>query len=314
MTKRDAVLNFVMNGTDPGFKPAAFFLHFPEAFRSGMASVEKHIEYFRYTDMDLVKIQYEQPFPHVAGIQKPSDWADMPFYEQDFYQGQIDAVSGLVEELGKDALVVVTLYSTFMSAVHTVGPDVLKQHLLEDPEAVCKGFEVIAESMLVFIHQCIDSGIDGFYASTQGGESSRFSDPRIFNDYIKPYDLLIWERIDAACDFNILHVCDYQDTYSDMKPYLDYPGEIVNCPLQLTDRSMAVSEVIELFERPFMGGMDRHGIITKGPEEQIQNHAFDILDANPEITILGADCTLPPDIDWDNIKAAIGAAHTYQRE
>ena len=314
MTKRDAVLDLVANGIDPGFKPAAFFLHFPEEYRGGMAAVEKHIEYFRYTDMDLVKIQYEQSFPHVDDIQKPSDWLDMPFYDLDFYQNQVDAVSGLVNELGEDALVVVTLYSTFMSAVHTVGPDLLKQHLLEDPEAVCKGFDIIAESMLGFIRQCIDAGVDGFYASTQGGEAARFKDPAIFADYIKPYDLLIWERIDAACEFNILHVCDYHDKYADMKPYIDYPGEIINCALQLTDRTISVAEVIEMFDRPYMGGMDRHGIITNGSQQQIRDRAFDVMDANPQIAVLGADCTLPADIDWDNIKVAIEAAHSFQIE
>ena len=314
MTKREAVLDLVVNGTDPGFKPAAFFLHFPEGFKGGMAAVEKHIEYFRYTDMDLVKIQYEKPFPRIDTIRKPSDWATMPFYELGFYQDQIEAVQGLVDELGEEALVVVTLYSPFMSAVHTVGADVLGSHLLDDPESVCKGFEIITESMLGFVRACADVGVDGFYASTQGGEAARFANPAIFADYIKPYDMVIWERIDALCDFNILHVCDYHDTYANMEPYIDYPGEIINCSLQLTDRSLKVSEVIEMFGRPYMGGMDRHGILANGSHEQIRNRAFDILDANPDISILGADCTLPADIDWDNIKAAIDAAHSFQQE
>jgi uroporphyrinogen decarboxylase len=31
----------------------------------------------------------------------------------------------------------------------------------------------------------------------------------------------------------------------------------------------------------------------------------------PERFILGADCTLPGDVDWDNIKTAIATAHDY---
>ena len=62
-----------------------------------------------------------------------------------------------------------------------------------------------------------------------------------------------------------------------------------------------------------MGGLDRLGVIVDGPEEAIQQAVYDTLNANPQISVLGADCTLPADIDWDHIKTAIDAAHSYER-
>ena len=81
--------------------------------------MEKHLEYFRFTGMDLVKIQYEKTFPPIAEIKKPEDWAKIPFYKLDFYQPQLETVKGLVREAKKEALVLVTLYSPFMCAGHT---------------------------------------------------------------------------------------------------------------------------------------------------------------------------------------------------
>ena len=62
-----------------------------------------------------------------------------------------------------------------------------------------------------------------------------------------------------------------------------------------------------------MGGLDRHGTITKGSKNEIIAAVNAICDEAPENFMLGADCTLPSDIDWGNIKIAIDAAHNYKR-
>ena len=69
--------------------------------------------------------------------------------------------------------------------------------------------EAVTDSLLTFVRACVKLGVDGFYASTQGGERGRFDDPGIFDRAIKPYDLTVMNEINATCEFNILHVCDY---------------------------------------------------------------------------------------------------------
>jgi len=60
--------------------------------------------------------------------------------------------------------------------------------------------------------------VDGFYASTQGGEAGRCQDSRIFKNYIKPYHLVLMNEMNRSCLFNILHVCDYHGPYDDFSP------------------------------------------------------------------------------------------------
>ena len=81
--------------------------------------MQKHLEYFRHTGMDFVKIQYERTFPPIATIKRPEDWRKMPSYPLDFYEPTLSAVGGLVKAAKKEALVLVTLYSPFMCAGHT---------------------------------------------------------------------------------------------------------------------------------------------------------------------------------------------------
>ena len=311
VNKRDKVLSLLSEGQALAYVPAGFFIHFPRECHRGQPAIDKHLEYFRYTGMDFVKIQYEFSFPHLPEIASPTDWSKMPSYRREFFQDQLDVVEGLVKAVGGEALVIQTLYSPFMSAGHTSGRQIT-DHIRQDPEKIKPGMEIITDSILWFVRECAKLGVDGFYASTQGGERDRLGNSDLFLNYVKPYDLAVMEEISRTCGFNILHVCDYHDGYDDFAPYLDYPGHVVNCPLKIGEKAITPKEAARIFGRPYMGGLDRHGIIATGTQREIKQATLAVLKDAPERFILGADCTLPGDIDWANIKTAISTAHEYR--
>lgn len=311
MNKRDLVLQVLDKNKPQTTIPAAFFLHFDPQYHRGQAAIDKHLEYFSYTGMDFVKIQYETVFPFREEIRKPEDWRKMPQYSLDFYQDQVEIARGLVQAAGKDALVIMTLYSPFMCAGHTVGDDVLLKHVHENPAAVKQGIEIITESLRTFVRACIAAGVDGFYHSTQGGETSRLEGSPIFEECVKPFDLSLMNEINEKCEFNILHVCDYVAGYSDLTPFLDYPGDVVNCSLKLGDQHLSAKLVAEMFGRPFMGGVERLGTILSGSPAEVQAMVQRILVDAPDRFILGADCTIPATVNWKNIRTAIQTAHDY---
>ncbi len=180
MNKREVVLSFLDSDRSTPYIPAGFFIHFDPKFHRGQAAINKHLEFFNFTDMDFVKIQYENRFPVIAEINSPQDWASIPCYGYSFYEDQINIAKGLVETAGKDALVLMTLYSPFMCAGQSVGKNMLVEHLKENPDQTKKGIEIITDSLMKFVKGCIAVGIDGFYHSTQGGETHRFEGSSIF--------------------------------------------------------------------------------------------------------------------------------------
>jgi uroporphyrinogen decarboxylase len=311
--KRDALLSLREGGPGPGYVPAAFFLHFDERSRLGKPAVEKHLQYFRSTGMDFVKVQYERTFPALPEIRTPGDWKAMPRYGLDFYKPQLEVVEGLVKAAGHEALVLCTLYSPFMCAGHTVGRPVLVKHIEQDGEAVRKGLDAITESLLGFVRECRRLGVDGFYASTQGGEKGTFRDPGLFGKYVTPYDLRLMKEIDETCRFNVLHVCDYEAPYADLTPVLDYPGHVVGCSPRLTSGEVSLRELGRRFGRPIMGGMDRKGAIATGTNDEIRRAVTAVLQAAPDRFILGADCTVPGEARWEGLRTAIATAHAFRR-
>jgi uroporphyrinogen decarboxylase len=311
MNKRDALLSLLDPQAVPGYVPAAFFMHFDSAHHQGQAAIDRHLEFFRSTGMDFVKIQFEQTLPPIGPIRAPQDWARAPLYPDSFFEAPIRVAEGLVKAAGREALVIMTLYSPFMWATQLDPQADIAAHLRENPDAVRQGLEVMTENVLRLVRGCKNAGVDGFYASSQGGEAFRLGDPGLFQDYIKPTDLAVWDEL-RSCSFNILHVCDYAGGYDDLTPFLDYPGQVVNCSLKLGERTLTASEAAAMFGRPFMGGMERKGVIASGDAQAIRAAATQALAHAPERFILAADCTVPSDTPWENLRTAIDTAHQYR--
>jgi uroporphyrinogen decarboxylase len=311
MNKREVVLSLLHTQNVSSYIPAGFFIHFDPSYHHGQAAIDKHLEYFHYTGMDFLKIQYELSFPKYPDIKKPEDWVKFLPLTDNYFEDQWKIADGLVKAAGKNSLVIMTLYSPFMCAGQVVGRELLDKQIKENPENIKRGMEIVTDSLLTFAKGCIDRGIDGFYHSTQGYETYRFTDPTYFEECIKPYDMVIMGEINNNSIFNILHICDFHGSYTDYSPFLDYPGDVVNCSLSLGSDLLTGSEISQVFGRPFMGGLDRHGSIVSGNLIEIQDSIKTVINNSPEVIILGADCTLPGNVDWENIKNAISFAHEF---
>jgi uroporphyrinogen decarboxylase len=309
LNNRERMMGWLAGQGHPGYTPAAFFLHFGDPYKRGLAAAQRHLEFFRHTDMDFVKIQFEQAYAPQEFLKKPGDWAKLKLERLDFYEPLLQTVRELVRQEKKNSLILMTLYSPFMCAGQCATGPVLLKHMAEDPEAVKKGLEILTESQLLFVKACIKEGVDGFYASTQGGEANRLSSPAVFRQYVKPFDLVSMKEAASACPFNILHVCDYVAPYADYSAYHDYPGHVVNCNVKLAERRISAREIASDFKRPFMGGMDRHGIIASGSTEELDSEIRRVVKDAPPRFLLGADCTVGSDTNWDRLRHAIAVAH-----
>jgi uroporphyrinogen decarboxylase len=312
VNKREMMLSLMggeapLGEAPPGYTPAAFFLHFGPRYQEGQAAIDRHLQFFRKTGMDFVKIQYEQGMSQFA-VTSPADWAHAPRLTEEDFEPTVRVVRGLVEAAGREALVLLTLYSPFMWAAHLAGDDVLQNHLRDYPAQAAKGLEISTENVLALVRVAQRAGVDGFYASSQGGEAFRFGGTDLFERLVKPTDLAVWEEI-ASSRFNILHICDFDGAYDDLTPFLDYPGQVVNCSLEVGGRRMTPKEASAMFGRPFMGGLERKGVLATGTVEDVRRAARAVLAEAPERFILAADCTVPGDTSWENLETAISVAH-----
>ena len=57
--------------------------------------------------------------------------------------------------------------------------------------------------------------------------------------------------------------------------------------------------------------MERLGILAKGSEDEVRAEARRVLAQKPDRFILAADCTVPADTPWANLRAAVDEAHRW---
>ncbi len=88
---------------------------------------------------------------------------------------------------------------------------------------------------------------------------------------------------------------------------------MINCSQKIGSEIIETEKFYEMFNRPFMGGMNKRGIIVDGTTEEIEAEVKKVLDNAPGKFMLGATCTLPGNIKWENIKTSIDMAHNYKK-
>ena len=300
-----------LNGGVPDGIPASFWFHFPKEQAQGKASVQAHLNYYRRADLDFLKIMNEHRYQVDMQIKNPSDWRKLkpaPL-ESAFYQAQLDEIKRITDGLGGECLTVITIFNPFSSGKHASDHQIT-EHLKADPNSVLLGMQTIAESLAAFAAACLNAGADGIYFAAQGGEADRFEEP-LFTEVIKSTDLTVLNAVKDKSDFNIIHIC--QDRVR-LHLYSNYPGNVINWAAT-APHNISLSDGRKLFNRTILGGLDNRGVLVDGSPEEIRQAVHEVISTfGPKGLILGADCTLPTEIDIENIRIAVEAARTYPKE
>jgi uroporphyrinogen decarboxylase len=310
-SKRDLMMQVLDMSKTPGYIPAGFFMHFGV---TGDAAIKAHLDYFRATGMDFLKIQFDElSLPPNDQIKSPKDWAKIPILPEKWFEPALYLLKNLIKEVKSEAMIIQTLYSPYQMAKQAVPREILVEHVKKDAESVCRGMENITLSIMNFVQAASRLGVDGFYTCTQGGETNHISDLPLFYKSIKNYDMILYKEVSQLVPYNILHICDYEGTYDNfVLRFQDYPGQVINVPLEADNKPLSLTHAAEIFKRPVMGGLDRHGILSNGSPDEVKKATADLLKNAPANLILSANCTVDKKIQLENLKAAIKTAHEFR--
>ena len=281
--------------------PASFWFHFPSEKTAGKAMAEVHLDYYRFCNLDFLKVMndngYETPAGSPDKITAPEQWAELeptPLSAKCF-QDQLSGLKLICDELKDDCLAITTVFCPFATGNRICNGKVT-EHVKKNPEAVAKGLAAIAQSLAVFARACVDVGAAGIFFSAQGGDAGRFTDEE-FDSVMKPADVAVFEAVSGA-PFNLLHVCGEG---LKLERYADYPATAVNWSTQWDN--LSIPEGRKLFDRTIVGGIDQRGPMVGGTRDAIRSEVDKALEEGDTAAfVLGAGCTFPGDIAYENIK------------
>lgn len=296
------------------YVPSGYWLHFPEQDWFGQRAIDAHLDFYRQTDTDILKIMNEYRYQTESPITRPEDWARWtPLRTRGgHYQGQIDIIKGLADRLSGEVPLLATIHGVYICAFHGGRrpeatfdmPHLLTQHIKENPEAVKPALRAVTDALIELALASLEAGADGIYYSSIGGESDRF-DEETFTNVLKPFETELLAEIAKHTDQVVLHVCKARPR---LRPYADYPVAAVNWAVHESGVSLRAGA--ELFGKPVLGGLDdRSGVLVDGSPADITAAVQRVIaETGRDGLILGADCTLPTEISPARIRAAVDAA------
>ena len=313
--RRERILQVLDQSRPNEYVPAGFFLHFEN--KLGRKAVQDHKDFYRATNMDFVKVFYEIVVPQLD-IKTGKDWEKVPVYGEEFFAPQVAVIEDLAREFGQEAFILPTVYSPLALAAQTLGKrgDDLKKLGEQDPVAFGKAIKNLSLSIENYLRAARRHGADGFYVSSQGGDGNLLS-AKVWQEQVRQWDKHVAEVANEIGEINILHICDYGAPFKNAEAlyaFTDYPASIINVPLNFSDGStLDLKEAQRRFGRPIFGGLERLGVIATGSVEEAKAAVDKVLESAPQNFILGADCTVPGETDWEKLRAVIDYAHTWRQ-
>ena len=297
-------------------RTSRFWFHYKPDF-SVEEMIQEHLKLYEETDMDIIKIMQDYPYPVTGEIHCAEDWYQIGIRGTDSEELKktTDVIRGIRQRAGNDVPIFQTMFGPFKAASIAFGDEVLMKYSKEAPEAVRQVFR-IWQTLLRLGRQLIwKPGADGIYYSAQFGEEGRFSKEE-WEYLVRPFDLQILQVAENMEEkYNILHICGEPEYafHTHVDWFYDYPADLANWSVK--DNGYSLEKGREHFSCAILGGLNNKGNILHGPKEEIRKEVHEVLECfGTRGIMIGADCTIQGEgIRLDHIREAVEAAHTYKK-
>jgi uroporphyrinogen decarboxylase len=289
--------------------PVALWRHFPVDDQSAETLAEATLNWQKIYDWDLIKVTPSSSFclrdwgvedawtgasEGTRGytrrvITKTEDWARLPVLEPDapHLAAQLACLSLIRKGAASNTPIIQTIFSPLAQAKNLVGGAELLNHIRQDPEAVKRGLEIIAENTRRFIEAAVrKTGIDGIFYAVQHAQAGLLSEAEFF-EFGRSYDLPLLEAAKPLW-LNLLHL---HGTNVYFEAVADYPVQIINWHDRDTPPSLA--QALDRFQGVLCGGLSRETIVYANAAA-VQAEAANALEqTNGRRLLLGTGCVVP---------------------
>ncbi len=292
--------------------PAAFWHHFDA--RDPKDLIEGHVDFFKKTDMDFIKIMYEYMFNMPDKVEKVSDWYKIKPKGKDCiqYKNQVEIIKGVLDRIGSEAMSFTTMFNSMKMAAWCVGDAGLMAHIKEDKQAVKHALNVFSEVLTEWMDGFLETGLDGIFYSAQFGEVGRF-DKSEWSELVEPYDKKLLNHIKSKDKYIMLHLCGEPEF--EFKVHIDryanYPMDMINWAIHANNYEL--ERGIDLFNVPVMGGLDNRGIMVNGDFASLDSKIEQLHSKySKHGFVLGADCSVQEGYQVELMAHAIQKAHSIK--
>ena len=322
-SKRELVLK-AFRGEPVDRVPVGFWHHFTNEDEwlvgfGNQAIIEKnlagHQAFLAEVEPDFIKLMsdgyFAYPNERLKKVQSIKDFADIEPLGADhpWISEQVELVQKIRAGFTEDLVAIYNIFAPvtyFKWLIGKVagGDDIIADFLVEDAVLTKRVLDVIAQDIAALTERIIkEAGADGIYLSVQSIQDARVS-AEDYKAFIAPSELAVLEAANAAGGVNILHICGYEGARNDVHLFTDYPAQVINWAVG--PEGISLAEGRKLFGgRTVLGGFEngKEGLLYTGSQAVIQDETKRLIaEAGKVALIIGADCTIPSDIEAERIQ------------
>lgn len=322
-SKRELVLK-AFRGEPVDRVPVGFWHHFTNEDEwlvgfGNQAIIEKnlagHQAFLAEVEPDFIKLMsdgyFAYPNERLKKVQSIKDLADIEPLGADhpWISEQVELVQKIRAGFTEDLVAIYNIFAPvtyFKWLIGKVagGDDIIADFLAEDAVLTKRVLDVIAQDIAALTERIIkEAGADGIYLSVQSIQDARVS-AEDYKAFIAPSELAVLEAANAAGGVNILHICGYEGARNDVHLFTDYPAQVINWAVG--PEGISLAEGRKLFGgRTVLGGFEngKEGLLYTGSQAVIQDETKRLIaEAGKVALIIGADCTIPSDIEAERIQ------------
>ena len=319
--KKQLVLD-AFNNKETARVPVGFWFHYtknemlsayenPEMRGQNLSG---HKNFFKKFSPDFVKIMSDGYFfePKTSEFLKNAkSAADLynlkPIDNSDkWILDQVSLVKELVSSFGGEVLTFYNIFAPLMSFKWSIenGDKKIAEFIKEDKFAVIYALDVISQNTQKLVNAVFSEGkVDGIYLSVQSVQDISVG-PDTYHEVVSPSELSILTLANSLSRTNILHVCGYQGKRNNLENYKNYPAKVINFASVVEGVTLEKGKKI-FKDKAVIGGFANtvDGVLYKETKEEVQAETRRLLQsAGRKGIILGADCTVPRDIDFERLE------------
>lgn len=288
---------------------------------------EGHIRYYEQTNPDMMKLMNEgfMGYPPIMDndLQTEEDLLNIKSIgrEHPWMEKQVAHVKRLTERFADEVMCFYNVFAPLQFIrirLEFLDMDFERFVYLAEhfPEAFKQAGLEIQKDLCILVERLLqETKLDGIYYCVQNIQSGQYT-KEMYARYIQPTEIEVLQTANRCSDYNILHICGYAHHKNDMRYYKDYSAKVYNWACHT--EGISLQEGKALFGNPcVLGGFDNNPgtLIDSGSKEELEAEVASLIRENGyRGYVMGADCSIPNDIDDNRIRIISDAAGRYIRE
>lgn len=287
--------------------PVSVWLHLASEHLPGVEAARLHSAYYHAYDWDYLKVMHDYRYPLPGGLAEINNEGELKMLEPldaraDNFKKQLELYEALMPELGDEPPLIETLFDPLQTLVRACGVRV-RQVIFASPAAGHQALEAVTQSLVSYIGELKNRGIDGLFYSINGAvqpAAGGFTD-EVWREFVDPYNRRILNAAEGMLRIAHVHGFDLA-----IERVLDYPVEGWSWSHHNSAPSLA--EMRKKSEVCLFGGINEIEMAHQTESELAQDIADAVKEAGRRKLVIGPGCTVPPDTAYHLLRAARKAA------